>query len=88
MFGKPVILIPSPNVAEDHQTKNALSLTEKQAALLVPDSKAKEQLPIFIKDLLNNPKQQEQLSQNIIKMAKYQSAENIAQEVINLLNRS
>ena len=88
LVGKPVILIPSPNVAEDHQTKNALSLTEKQAALLVPDSKAKEQLPIVVKDLLNNPKQQEQLSQNIIKLAKYQSAEKIAQEVINLFNHS
>ena len=88
LVGKPVILIPSPNVAEDHQTKNALSLTEKQAALLVPDSKAKEQLPILVKDLLNNPKQQEQLSQNIIKLAKYKSAEKIAQEVINLFNRS
>ena len=52
--GKPVVLIPSPNVAEDHQTKNALALENKGAAILIKDSEAKEKLGTVMIELINN----------------------------------
>ena len=84
LLGKPVILIPSPNVAEDHQTKNALALVEKNAALYVKDSEAKMMLIPLAINTLDQPSKLEELSQNIKKMALYNSAEVIADEVIKL----
>ncbi len=84
LLGKAVILVPSPNVAEDHQTKNALALVNKQAALYVKDSEAaKLLLPLAIDTAKDDTKLQS-LSTNILKMALPDSAEIIAKEVIKL----
>ena len=84
LLGKAVILVPSPNVAEDHQTKNALALVNKQAALYVKDSEAaKLLLPLAIDTAKDDTKLQS-LSTNILKMALPNSAEIIAKEVIKL----
>lgn len=74
---KPVILVPSPNVSEDHQTKNAMALVNKQAALLVKDSEAKETLLPTALDLLNNKAEQEALSEAIAKLGKPKATESI-----------
>jgi len=84
IVGKPCILVPSPNVAEDHQTKNALALVNKEAALLVRDSEAKNELVKTAIALLNNNTQQQTLSNNISKMAFHNSANVIAREVLKL----
>ena len=84
LLGKPVILIPSPNVAEDHQTKNALALVNKEAALYVKDSEApKLLLPLAI-DTVSDDAKLRSLSEHILKMALPASAEIIAKEVIKL----
>jgi UDP-N-acetylglucosamine--N-acetylmuramyl-(pentapeptide) pyrophosphoryl-undecaprenol N-acetylglucosamine transferase len=87
LLGKPVILVPSPNVAEDHQTKNALALVEKQAALYVKDSEAIENLLKIANYTVNDADQLKSLSHNILKMALPDSAEIIAKEVIKLAER-
>ncbi len=84
IVGKPVILIPSPNVAEDHQTKNAIALVHKNAAILVKDIDAMDQLKENIFGLLLNNDLQHDLSLNIKKMAFLDAAEKIAEEVILL----
>ncbi|MDR1810695.1 MAG: undecaprenyldiphospho-muramoylpentapeptide beta-N-acetylglucosaminyltransferase, partial [Prevotella sp.] len=61
LLGKPAILVPSPNVAEDHQTKNAMALVEKEAAVMVKDSDAEEQMIPAAFDLLDNPQKMEAL---------------------------
>ena len=84
LIGKPVILVPSPNVAEDHQTKNAQALSTRGAALFVSDAKAKDTLlPLAIKTA-NDDSQLKSLSENVLKMALPNSAEIIAKEVIKL----
>lgn len=88
LIGKPAILVPSPNVAEDHQTKNAMALHDEDAALMVADNNAKKDLPIALKELLQNEEQQTLLGKNIEKLAKHQSAEKIADEVIKLVGQS
>ena len=82
---KPCILVPSPNVAEDHQTKNAMSLVKKDAALYVKDAEAKEKLGKEIISLMNDRQRQNQLSQNISRLAFPDSAKKIAMEVLNLV---
>jgi UDP-N-acetylglucosamine--N-acetylmuramyl-(pentapeptide) pyrophosphoryl-undecaprenol N-acetylglucosamine transferase len=83
-IGMPCILVPSPNVAEDHQTKNAMALVNKHAAILVKDSEAKSKLIEEVTKLLNDIKQQQLLSKNISQMAFHNSANVIAKEVLNL----
>lgn len=83
-LGKAAILVPSPNVAEDHQTKNAMALVSRQAALLVKDSEAAEKLAPTVIDLLRNQQQLETLKSNIIRMAHPHAAEVIAKEVLKL----
>ena len=84
LLGKPVILVPSPNVAEDHQTKNALALVHRDAALYVKDVEAKEKLlPLAIATVHDDAKL-ESLSKNVLKLALPDSARIIAQEVIKL----
>ena len=68
VIGKPTILIPSPNVAEDHQTKNAMALIEKNAAILVKDILSREILITELDNLINNKALQESLSKNIIEL--------------------
>ena len=88
MIGKPIILVPSPNVAEDHQTKNAMALYNEKAALMVADKSAKENLSLVLKNLLADTAQQQELGKNITKLAKHHSAEKIADEVIKLIERA
>jgi UDP-N-acetylglucosamine--N-acetylmuramyl-(pentapeptide) pyrophosphoryl-undecaprenol N-acetylglucosamine transferase len=84
---KPAILIPSPNVAEDHQTKNAMALVTRNAALMVTDAEAKQKLKDVLLSLIYDDLQCEKLSVNIGKMALQDSARIIASEVINLIKR-
>lgn len=83
-IGMPSILVPSPNVAEDHQTKNAMALVNKNAALLVKDSEAHHQLVETAIGLLGNNAQQVTLTNNISQMAFHNSANVIAREVLKL----
>mgnify|MGYP002624296880 CR=1 FL=1 len=84
LIGKPVIMVPSPNVTEDHQTKNAMALVNKQAALIVRDADAKEQLiALAISTVADNDKLKS-LSENVLKLALPDSADIIAREVIKL----
>ncbi|MBE6259649.1 MAG: undecaprenyldiphospho-muramoylpentapeptide beta-N-acetylglucosaminyltransferase [Prevotella sp.] len=84
LLGKPVILVPSPNVAEDHQTKNALALVNKDAALYVKDVEAPALLIPLAIDIVRDDAKLKSLSENILKMALPASAEIIAKEVIAL----
>ena len=86
LLGKPVILVPSPNVAEDHQTKNALALVSKQAALYVKDVEAPQLLLPLAIDTVKNDAKLKSLSEHILQMALPNSAEIIAKEVIKLAN--
>jgi UDP-N-acetylglucosamine--N-acetylmuramyl-(pentapeptide) pyrophosphoryl-undecaprenol N-acetylglucosamine transferase len=82
---KPAILIPLPSAAEDHQTKNANTLVEKDAALLVKDSEAKEILVQTAIHLLENIALQTKLQTNIQTFAKPNAAQEIVQEIVKLL---
>lgn len=88
LLGKPVILVPSPNVAEDHQTKNALALVNKQAALYVKDAEAKDRLLTLAFETVNDDAKLKSLSTHILEMALPDSAEIIAKEVITLAQNS
>ena len=87
LLGKPVILVPSPNVAEDHQTKNALALANRDAALYVKDAEAPQQLLQLALDTVNDDAKLQSLSENVLKMALPDSAEIIAKEVIKLAEK-
>ena len=82
LLHKPVILVPSPNVAEDHQTKNALALVNKQAAIYVKDSEAETTLMDVALSTVNDEQKLKELTENIAKLALPDSARIIAQEVI------
>ena len=84
LIGKPVILVPSPNVAEDHQTKNALALANRDAALYVRDADAPDTLLQLAVETVNDAAKLASLSQNVLKLALPNSAEIIAKEVIKL----
>jgi UDP-N-acetylglucosamine--N-acetylmuramyl-(pentapeptide) pyrophosphoryl-undecaprenol N-acetylglucosamine transferase len=79
-------LVPSPNVAEDHQTKNAMALVEKDAAIIVRDNESKERLVEAAIELLKDESRQKSLSDNISKRAMKDSAERIAEEIYSLVN--
>jgi UDP-N-acetylglucosamine--N-acetylmuramyl-(pentapeptide) pyrophosphoryl-undecaprenol N-acetylglucosamine transferase len=81
---KPVLLVPSPNVAEDHQTKNAVALANETAAVFIPDKDAVEKLIGEALELLNNDKKQKELTENIGKMAMPNADEVIADEVMKI----
>ncbi len=83
--GKPVILVPSPNVAEDHQTKNALALVHKKAALHVPDDQAESMLVDECNRLLADKNMMAELSENILKLAVPNAAARIAEEITKWL---
>ena len=86
LVGRPAILVPLPTAAEDHQTKNAMSLVDRNAALLVNDRTAREELVTAALALLTNSEQRQQLSNEIKTLAKPNAAREIAQEVIKLIN--
>ena len=81
---KPAILIPSPNVAEDHQTKNAMMLEQNNAAVLVKDNEVPEKLDTTVLSLITDEVKMKTLSENIKKLAIMDSAERIAKEIIQL----
>jgi UDP-N-acetylglucosamine--N-acetylmuramyl-(pentapeptide) pyrophosphoryl-undecaprenol N-acetylglucosamine transferase len=81
IIGKPVILVPSPNVAEDHQTKNAIALVEKDAAILVKDVEAKNVLISTALELLKDQSRQEEMSSNISRLGK----PNATAEIVNTI---
>jgi UDP-N-acetylglucosamine--N-acetylmuramyl-(pentapeptide) pyrophosphoryl-undecaprenol N-acetylglucosamine transferase len=84
LVNKPVILIPSPNVAEDHQTKNARSLADKNAAIIIKDNEAQDKLIRETLDLIRNESKMQELKQNIQTFAKPDSAKTIANEILKL----
>jgi len=87
LLAKPAVLVPSPNVAEDHQTKNAMALVKKDAAILIKDGEAIEKMIPETLCLLSDEKKMAALSKNILKLAEKKSAERIVQEVSNLLSK-
>ena len=84
LLGKPVILVPSPNVAEDHQTKNALALVQKDAALYVKDEEVSRTLLPLAINTVKERQRLAQLSDNIRQLARPNAASDIADEVIQL----
>lgn len=87
LVGKPVILIPSPNVAEDHQTKNAEALTVREAAMMIPDNQAERILIEEAIRLVANKKLRKSYSENILKMADKDADIRIANEVLKLAHK-
>ena len=85
LLKKSVILVPSPNVSEDHQTKNALALASVDAAIMITDADAPKQLIPVALDLINNEAKLKSLAENIEKLAQYDSANRIADEIIKLI---
>jgi UDP-N-acetylglucosamine--N-acetylmuramyl-(pentapeptide) pyrophosphoryl-undecaprenol N-acetylglucosamine transferase len=81
--GTPAVLVPSPAVAEDHQTKNARSLAEREAAVFLPQAEL-SQLPDLLQELLDNPDRLETMRANLLAMAKPDAARSIASDVLSL----
>lgn len=88
LLGKPVILVPSPNVAEDHQTQNALALVKHDAALYVKDAEAHDALMPLALQTVHDAQRLASLAQHIAQLAQHQSAERIAKEVLKLMEES
>lgn len=84
--GKPAILVPSPNVSEDHQTKNAQALVERQAAFLITDHDAEQKLVKAALNLIEDPKKSTELGQHMTKMALLNADEIIANEILKIAN--
>ena len=85
IVGKPVIFIPSPNVAEDHQTKNAMALVARSAALMIKEADLDTKFPNMFKELMGSGEQREQLSTNIKELALPGATEQIADVISSLL---
>ena len=85
LLGKPTILVPSPNVAEDHQTKNALALSTRAAAVLIPDTEAIELLTDTALSLVRDPAELSSLSEQIRTLAKPQAADRIVDEIARIV---
>jgi UDP-N-acetylglucosamine--N-acetylmuramyl-(pentapeptide) pyrophosphoryl-undecaprenol N-acetylglucosamine transferase len=85
LVGKPVLFIPSPNVAEDHQTKNAKAIVDKNGAILIKESELEEKFEAVFSDLISNENLQKQLSTNIKQLAKPNATKDIVEEIIKLL---
>lgn len=81
---KPVILVPSPNVTEDHQTHNAMALVKNNAAIMIKDSEAKEKLMNSAFELITDETKKKELSENISKMAIPDAAERIVSEILKV----
>jgi len=85
LINKPAVLIPSPNVAEDHQTKNAMALVNNDAALMVPNAEAKEKMIPTILELLSDEKLQQYLVCNLKKMGRPNATSEIVEEIFKLV---
>lgn len=86
-IGKPTFLVPSPNVAEDHQTKNAMALVDKGAAVLIKDSEIRDVLHDQIRKVDSDSALQSSLSQAILQMAQAHSDQRIAEEILQLTGK-
>jgi UDP-N-acetylglucosamine--N-acetylmuramyl-(pentapeptide) pyrophosphoryl-undecaprenol N-acetylglucosamine transferase len=87
IVGKPVIFIPSPNVAEDHQTKNAKSIVDKKGALLLKESELDSEFSLVFEALLKDQGKQNQLSENIKQLAMPEATKIIADEIVKLIKK-
>ena len=87
LVGKPTILVPSPNVAEDHQTKNAMTLVNNSAAILVDDNSARTKLVNEALQLLENETLKQELGENILKFGKKQATEEIVDVCISIAKK-
>jgi len=87
LLKKPVILVPSPNVSEDHQTKNALALVNKDAAIMVTDKDAEEQLVPVALNIVGNPERLNSLSHHIALLAQHGSADRIVDEIVKIIQK-
>lgn len=87
LLKKPVILVPSPNVAEDHQTKNALALVHRDAALMIPDKDAIQQLVPVALNVVANEERLQSLSEHIGQLAQRNSAERIVDEIVRIIDK-
>ena len=85
IVGKPVIFIPSPNVAEDHQTKNAQAIVDKKGALLLKESELDSQFSVVFESLVKDPEKQKQLSKNIKQLALPEATKQIVDEIVKLI---
>lgn len=85
LVGKPTIFIPSPNVAEDHQTKNANAIVDKNGALLLKESELEDKFESVFTDLISNENLQKEISQNIKKLGKPNATKDIVEEIIKLI---
>ncbi|MDE7457789.1 MAG: UDP-N-acetylglucosamine--N-acetylmuramyl-(pentapeptide) pyrophosphoryl-undecaprenol N-acetylglucosamine transferase, partial [Muribaculaceae bacterium] len=87
-LGKATILVPSPNVAEDHQRKNALALVNHDAAIMIEDSECLERLAGEVNALIADPDRRQKLSDNISAMALTDSDEKIVDNIIEIISTS
>jgi UDP-N-acetylglucosamine--N-acetylmuramyl-(pentapeptide) pyrophosphoryl-undecaprenol N-acetylglucosamine transferase len=87
IVGKPVVFVPSPYVAEDHQTKNAEAISTKNAAILIPQKELDSQFQVQFSELINSEEKQNKLSQNIKALALVNATKDIADQVEVLLNK-
>jgi UDP-N-acetylglucosamine--N-acetylmuramyl-(pentapeptide) pyrophosphoryl-undecaprenol N-acetylglucosamine transferase len=85
IVGKPVIFIPSPNVAEDHQTKNAQAIVDEKGAILLKESELESEFSIVFEALLKDEGKQKQLSDNIKKLAMPKATKDIVAEIVKLI---
>lgn len=85
LVGKPTIFIPSPNVAEDHQTKNAKAIVDKKGAILLKENELDDKFETTFSDLISNENLQKELSQNIKSLAKPNATKDIVEEIIKLI---
>ena len=85
IVGKPVIFIPSPNVAEDHQTKNAQAIVDKNGAIMIKENELDTQFNTIFNDLVFNENLQKELSENIKKLAKVNATKDIVDEIVKLI---
>lgn len=87
LLGKPVILIPSPHVAEDHQAKNAASLAERDAAIMIPETELDKTFPSVMDQLIESKERREELGRNIKKLALPDATRRIVDEIEKLLEK-
>lgn len=85
LVGKPTIFIPSPNVAEDHQTKNAKAIVDKNGALLIKESELDEKFELVFNKLIHDENLQNSLSENMKKLAKPNATKDIVEEIVKLI---
>ena len=87
LLGKPVVLVPSPNVAEDHQTKNALALVNKDAAVMIADKEAEKDLVPTALKIVHDDERLRTLSRNIETLAQRRSADRIVDEIVKIIDK-